>query len=159
MLWMTTMALDQTMCFRYRHHHRRFNPLTLPPHLILPGRLEPNDESVSKRLILQMKLKESEVEQHRGVQEANRKYQMSMAVKRNITLLTYSCFHIYVENIKKMSLCSTWRSPKVTSLPLDTFTLLSISLYSSKWHNSGCDAKLRGRVNQQTAETFVTFSA
>jgi hypothetical protein len=31
MLWLTTMALDRPMCFRYRHHHRRFNPLTLPP--------------------------------------------------------------------------------------------------------------------------------
>jgi hypothetical protein len=61
MLWLTTMALNWTMCFRYRHHHRRFNPLTLPPHLILPGPLAPDVESVSKRLILQMKLKESEV--------------------------------------------------------------------------------------------------
>jgi hypothetical protein len=40
-----------------------------------------------------MKLKESEVEQHRGMQEAKIKYQMSMADKCNITLLTYSCFH------------------------------------------------------------------
>jgi hypothetical protein len=156
MLWLTTMALDRTMCFRYRHHHRRFN---LPPHLIFPGPLAPDAESVSKRLILQMKLKESEVERHRGVQEANSKYQMSMANKCNITLLTYSCFHIYAENVRKMSPCSAWRSPKVTSLPLNTFTLLTISLYTSKWHNSGCDAKLRGRVNHQTAETFVTLSA
>jgi hypothetical protein len=43
-------------------------------------------------------------------------------------------------------------------LPLDTFTLLSISLYTSKWHNAGCDAKFRGRVNHQTAETvFLRF--
>jgi hypothetical protein len=79
--------------------------------------------------------------------------------KCNITLLTYSRPHTHVENVRKMSPCSAWRSPKVTSLPLDTFTLLSISLYTSKWHNSGCDAELRGRVNHQTAETFVRFSA
>jgi hypothetical protein len=78
MLWLTTMALDRTMCFRYCHHHRRFNHLTLPPHLIFPGPLAPDVESVSKRLILQMKLKESEVEQHRGVQEANSKYQTNV---------------------------------------------------------------------------------
>ncbi|KAF8207952.1 hypothetical protein K438DRAFT_1755345 [Mycena galopus ATCC 62051] len=51
------------------------------------------EEAPALATVLQMKLKESEVEQHRGVQEAKIKYEMSMADKCDITYLMMSRVH------------------------------------------------------------------